>query len=168
MKPQILGQKITCKPTTYFDIMAYKSKSKKKSIANARKVKVQKWGNTNLDALESDSDVDSVKEVTAWSGGVNNHLVVSESDSDFDDMEWDSDSSEEEVDELEGDELVDSLQREIEHEICLLQVIILRDTPNKELWLFPSSSPSKSDSSLVVLFDSCSNRSTSPQEKVGS
>jgi hypothetical protein len=62
-----------------------------------------------------------VKEVTAWSGGVNNHLVVSEIDSDFDDMEWDSDSSEEEVDELEGDELVDSLQREIEHEICLLQ-----------------------------------------------
>ncbi len=55
-------------------------------------------------------------EVTAWSGGVNNHLVVSENDSDFDDMEWDSDSSEDEVDKLEGAELVDSLQREIEHE----------------------------------------------------
>jgi hypothetical protein len=39
---------------------------------------------TNLDASESDS----VKEITAWSGGVNNHLVVSESDSDFDDMEY--------------------------------------------------------------------------------
>jgi len=70
-------------------------------------------------------------EVTAWSGGVNNHLVVSENDSDFDDMEWDSDSSEDEVDKLEGAELVDSLQREIEHEICLLQE--LEPTPYERL-----------------------------------
>lgn len=115
--------------------MAYKSKSKKKSIANACKVKAQNRVNTNFDASESDSD-DSVTlltstEVTAWSGGVNNHLVVSKNDSDFNDTEWDSDSSEDEVDELEGDELVDSLQREIEHEICLLQE--LEPTPYERL-----------------------------------
>ncbi len=36
------------------------------------------------------------------------------------------------------------------------------------LWVFPSSSPSKSDSSLVVLFDIRSKRSTSPRERISS
>ncbi|KAF8498421.1 hypothetical protein BU17DRAFT_72321 [Hysterangium stoloniferum] len=67
-------------------------------------------------------DLNLDTEVMAWTGGVSNHLIVSDdSDSDFNDEEWESDSSDEEVDELEGDELGESLRREIEHEIRLLQ-----------------------------------------------
>ena len=101
--------------------MAYKSKSKKKSIANARKVKAQKCLDTH-DATDLDSDI----EVTAWTGGVNNHLLSEsdDSDSDFNDAEWESDSSGDDVDELEGEELVASLQKEIEHEIQLLQELM--------------------------------------------
>jgi hypothetical protein len=110
--------------------MAYKSKSKQKSIANARKVKAQKHFNANAGAhnvSETDSEGDSGPgvTVTAWTGGVNNHLIVTDvSDSDT------SNSSDDEVDELEleGDELVESLQREIEHEIQLLQE--LEPTPS--------------------------------------
>ena len=52
---------------------------------------------------------------------MNNYLSDSDdSDSDFnDDTEWQSDSSGD-VDELEGEELVESLRKEIEHEIQLL------------------------------------------------
>jgi len=45
-------------------------------------------------------------------------------------MEWESNSSDDEVDELEGDELVESLQREIEHEIQLLQEV--EPTPSSQ------------------------------------
>ena len=51
---------------------------------------------------------------------MNNYLSDSDdSDSDFNDTEWQSDSSGD-VDELEGEELVESLRKEIEHEIQLL------------------------------------------------
>lgn len=113
--------------------MAYKSKSKQKSIVNARKVKAQKHFNANAgmhNVSETDSEGDSGPgvTVTAWTGGVNNHLIVT-NDSDSD-TEWESNSSGDEVDELEGDELVESLQREIEHEIQLLQE--LEPTPSSQ------------------------------------
>ena len=75
--------------------------------------------------INSDPETDqegSDAEVTAWTGGVNNHLISSDdSDSDFDDTEWESESSEDEVDELEGAELVESLCKEIENEINMLK-----------------------------------------------
>ena len=80
----------------------------------------------------TDSDLDI--EVTAWMGGVNNHLLVSQpddSDSNFNDTEWESDSSGDDVDELEGEELVESLRKEIEHEMHLLQELEL--TPYKKI-----------------------------------
>jgi hypothetical protein len=63
--------------------------------------------------------------VTAWRGGVNNHLIIIElssddNDSDFTDTDMESQLSEDEIDELEGDELVESLQKEIESEIRML------------------------------------------------
>jgi predicted Mrr-cat superfamily restriction endonuclease len=110
--------------------MPYKSKSKQKSIAHARKVK---WFKANITAhsiseTELDSDSDSGVTVTAWTGCVNNHLIVT--DDSGSDSEWESNSSDDEVDELEGDELVESLQREIEHEIQLLQE--LEPTPSSQ------------------------------------
>jgi len=84
--------------------------------------------NTSKTELGSDSDSESGVTVTAWMGGVNNHLIVTD-DSDSD-AEWESNSSDDEVDELEGDELVESLQREIEHEIQLLQE--LEPTPSSQ------------------------------------
>ena len=114
--------------TSHFYKMPYKSKSKQKSIANARKVKAQTRFNSDSNfntrnTFETDLDIDLAPDtVTAWTGGVNNHVVVTDN-SDSDDTEWESGSSDEELedDELEGDELVESLRREIEHEIQLLQ-----------------------------------------------
>ena len=58
-------------------------------------------------AVKVNSDIDTV--VTSWTGGVNNHEL---------EQEWiDLDElSEEEVSELEGDDLIESLRRRMEHE----------------------------------------------------
>ena len=48
-------------------------------------------------------------------------LIVSDSDSDFDDTEWEIESTEDEMDNLEGEALIESLRKEIEHEISLLK-----------------------------------------------
>lgn len=57
---------------------------------------------------------------------MNNHLLSEsdDSDSDFNDTEWESDLSGDDIDELEGEELVESLLKEIEHEIQLLQELM--------------------------------------------
>jgi len=105
--------------------MQYKSKSKKRSAANAREAKVQKRLKTADEEHETAStqtDSDSDVEVTSWTGGVKNHLIIpDDSDSDFDDTEWEVEYSEDEMDDLEGEELIESLRKEIEHEISLLE-----------------------------------------------
>jgi len=100
--------------------MPYKKRSLKLQAAKAREGRA-------LKRLEIDSELDtegesSEVEVTSWTGGVNNHLIgLDGSDSDVDDTEWESESSEDEVDELEGDDLVESLRKEIENELNLLK-----------------------------------------------
>lgn len=107
--------------------MRYKSKSKKQSAANARNAKAQKRLKTadkDDETTSTHTDSDEDVEVTFWTGGVKNHLIVSDdSDSDhFDNMEWEMENSEDEIDELEGEELIESLRKEIEHEINMLNL----------------------------------------------
>jgi hypothetical protein len=53
---------------------------------------------------------------------VKNHVIgLDDSDSEFDDTEWESESSEDEIDGLEGAELVESLRKEVESEMELLK-----------------------------------------------
>ena len=115
--------------------MQYKSKSKKRSAANAREAKVQKRLKTadeehKTTSIQTDSDSDV--EVTSWTGGVKNHLIISDDiDSDFDNTEWEVEYSEDDLDDLEGEELIESLQKEIEHEISLLEE--LNTTPYEKI-----------------------------------
>jgi len=111
---------------SFSPVMRYKSKSKKRSAANARNAKAQKRLRTadkEDETASTHTDSDSDVEVTSWTGGVKNHLIVSDdSDSDhFDNTEWEMECSEDEIDELEGEELIESLRKEIEHEISLLK-----------------------------------------------
>jgi len=60
---------------------------------------------------------DSEVEVTSWKSGVKNHpIAFDECVSDFYDTEWEIESSGDEVKDLEGQELSESLQKEIEQE----------------------------------------------------
>jgi hypothetical protein len=98
--------------------MPHKRRSQQLQAAKAREGRA-------LKRLQIDSDLDtdgesSEVEVTSWTC-VNNHIGLDESDSDFGDTEWESESSEDEVDELEGADLVESLRKEIENELNLLK-----------------------------------------------
>ena len=64
----------------YSSQMAYKSK---KSVMNTCRVKAQKCLDTNSNMHDA-TDLDSDIEVTAWKGGVNNHLLSDSDDSDSD------------------------------------------------------------------------------------
>ena len=47
--------------------------------------------------------------MTSWTGGVKNHLIISDdSDSDFHDTEWEMEYSDDEMDDLEREELIES------------------------------------------------------------
>ena len=73
------------------------------------------------ETVSAQTDSDSDVEVTSWTSGVKNHLIVSDdSDSDFDDMEFEVEYSDDEMDDLEGEELIDSLRKETEHELSRL------------------------------------------------
>lgn len=100
--------------------MPYKRRSQQLQAAKAREGRALKrlQIDSNLDTDGESSEV----EVTSWTGGVNNHLIgFDESDSDFGDTEWESEESEDEVDELEGADLVESLRKELENELNLLK-----------------------------------------------
>jgi hypothetical protein len=59
--------------------MPYKSKSKKRSAANAREARARKRLETADEEDKSASahtDSDSDVEVTSWTGGVKNHLII--------------------------------------------------------------------------------------------
>ena len=62
--------------------MRYKSKSKKRSAANAQEAKAQKQLCEDNKSHEISSDSESDVEVMSWLGSVKNHLIVSDSDSD--------------------------------------------------------------------------------------
>ena len=65
-------------------------------------------------------------------GGVKNHLIISDdSDSDFHDTEWEMEYSDDKMDDLEQEELIESLQKELEHEINLLKELAL--TPYEKI-----------------------------------
>ena len=77
---------------------------KSHQIAAARACEGKAFKNV---AVKVNSDIDTV--VTSWTGGVNNHKL---------EQEWINldELSEEEVSELEGDDLIESLCRGMEHE----------------------------------------------------
>ncbi|KAF8159193.1 hypothetical protein B0H34DRAFT_655343 [Crassisporium funariophilum] len=68
-------------------------------------------------------------EVTSWTGGVNNHVVLElnadggSGGGNSEGSDWDDTSSEEDLSELEGEELVESLRREFEHKMHLLEAL---------------------------------------------
>ena len=100
--------------------MPYKSKAQKLQAAKAHEGRAHKWLEINSDPEMYQEGSDA--EVTAWTGSVNNHLINSDdSDFDFDNTEWESELSEDEVDELVGAELVESLHMEIKNEINMLK-----------------------------------------------
>jgi hypothetical protein len=100
--------------------MLYKRRSQQLQAAKAREGRALKrlQIDSNLDTDGESSEV----EVTSWAGGVNNHLIgFDESDSNFGDTEWESEESDDEVDELEGADLVESLRKELKNELNLLK-----------------------------------------------
>ena len=65
-------------------------------------------------------------------GGVKNPLSISDdSASDFHDTEWEMEYSDDKMDDLEQEELIESLQKELEHEINLLKELAL--TPYEKI-----------------------------------
>jgi hypothetical protein len=114
--------------------MPRKSRAQQLQAAKAREGRARRQLGTDSDpdkpAEESNLDV----EVTSWTGSVNNHLTSSDdSGSDFIDTEWESESSENEVNELEGVALVESLQKEIENERNLLKQAADLETPYEKI-----------------------------------
>jgi hypothetical protein len=88
----------------------------KAAAAWARKGRAKHTENGHIvenDASQNFSDSEDDAECTKWSGGVN-HILSSDSDSvPFDtDTDTDTDSDSEGFEELEGDELLESLQRQ--------------------------------------------------------
>jgi hypothetical protein len=84
--------------------MPYKKKSQQ---VQGRKSRALKRLPVGMDT-DSEGEVSDV-EVTSWTGGVKNHVIgLDDSDSEFDDTERESESSEDEIDGLEGAELVES------------------------------------------------------------
>jgi len=96
--------------------MPYKKKSQQIQAAKAREGRALKQLR-----MDTDSELSDV-EVTSWTGGVKNHVIgLVDSDSEFEDTDWESESSEDEIDGLQGDELVESLRKEVESEMELLR-----------------------------------------------
>ena len=89
--------------------------SKKAAAARAREGKARK--RLRLDALIiSSSESEEDDEITSWTGSVNNHLVVPDSDTDDPDASNISgESDDDEVLELEGVELIHNLENQTEH-----------------------------------------------------
>jgi hypothetical protein len=100
--------------------MPYKKKSQQVQAAKAQEGRALKRLPVGMDT-DSEGEVSDV-EVTSWTGGMKNHVIgLDDSDSEFDDTEWESESSEDEIGGLEGAELVESLRKEVESEMELLK-----------------------------------------------
>ena len=89
--------------------------SKKAAAAQAREGKARK--HLRLDALIiSSSESEEDDEITSWTGSVNNHLIMPDSDTDDPDASNISgELDDDEVLELEGVELIHSLENPTEH-----------------------------------------------------
>ena len=103
--------------------MPSKKKAQQVQAAKAREGKALKQ--LRMDTTDSEGEVSAAEsdvEVTSWTGGVKNHVIgLDDSDSEYEDTEWESESSEDEIEGLEGAELVESLRKEVESEIKLLK-----------------------------------------------
>jgi hypothetical protein len=109
--------------------MPRKLKRWKDAAERARSGRKQRLNSPSPEHIITEELPDDDFECTRWTGGVNHH-VSSESDSDSDfGLSTSESESEEEFSELEGDDLLESLQRQAAEEAELLK----KPTPYEEL-----------------------------------